>query len=168
MNKYVHIIDDNGRRITSLADNVETKEKLIKKAKEEFPDGAQYIYGDDDMLTQFLAGKIYVGGQFVDVQIEPYIPTAKEIRKSYSDKLGSVMDAKAQEYGYDGILTAVTYADSTIDKFAQEGKAFKEWRDSVYATGYAYLAEVESGTKTIPATDADFIKLIPVFPLDKE
>ena len=97
---------------------------------------------------------------------EQHVLTAEEIRKSYSDKLGSVMDTKAQEYGYDSILTAVTYADSTIEKFAKEGKAFKEWRDNVYATGYAYLAEIEAGKKAIPATDEEFIALVPVFKVE--
>lgn len=101
----------------------------------------------------------------IEPEPEQHVLTAEEIRKSYSDKLGSVMDTKAQEYGYDSILTAVTYADSTIEKFAKEGGAFKVWRDNVYATGYAYLAEIEAGKKAIPATDEEFIALIPVFTL---
>ena len=167
MNKYLFVIDTDGNCITSLLDGLHGngEKELTARAKKEFPD-AQYVYSDEDMQQEFLSGKIYIGGNMQDAPVVEYVPTMEEIKKQYSDKLGSIMNTKAQEYGYDSILTAVTYADSAIDKFAKEGNAFKEWRDNVYATGYAYLAEIEAGKKAIPATDEEFIALIPIFTLE--
>lgn len=169
MNNYVFILNENGERITSIVDNMLApvgEKELIEQAKAQYSDAAKYIFGDDDMLTSFLDGKLYIDGKFEDAPVVEYMPTMEEIKQQYSDKLGAIMNTKAQEYGYDSILTAVTYADSAIDKFAKEGKAFKEWRDNVYATGYAYLAEIEAGKKAIPATDEEFIALIPIFTLE--
>lgn len=93
-------------------------------------------------------------------------PTIEEIRKTFSDKLGQIMDEKAQEYGYDGIITAVTYENSDIAKFRQEGTAFRKWRDLVYATAYAYMEESLEGKKELPKTDEGLLKLLPVFELE--
>lgn len=71
-----------------------------------------------------------------------------------------VLDAKAQERGYDGILSACTYADDTNSKFAAEGAACKAWRSAVWAQCYADLAAVQAGTMAQP-TVAAFIASLP-------
>ena len=68
INNYVHILDAEGKRITSIVDNMLapiSEETLRKQAKEQYPNATQYIYGNDDMLDEFLSGKIYVDGQFI-------------------------------------------------------------------------------------------------------
>lgn len=75
------------------------------------------------------------------------------------------MDVKAQSYGYDNILSAVSYATSTVAKFQAEGKAFNKWRDDVWTYGLALLDVVKDGTNTI-TTAADLIASLPMFPLD--
>ena len=94
-------------------------------------------------------------------------PTIEEIRKTFSDKLGQIMDEKAQEYGYDSIITAVTYENSDIEKFRQEGTAFRKWRDLVYATAYSYLDEVLAGKKTLPQQNDEVMALLPDFILEE-
>lgn len=69
MNNYIHVLDAEGNRITSIVDSnlfPLGEEALRKQAQEQFPDAAQYIYGGDDMLDEFLAGKIYKNGVFED------------------------------------------------------------------------------------------------------
>ena len=68
MNNYIHVLDTEGNRITSIVDNMLDpvgEDALRKQAQEQYPNAAQYIYGGDDMLDEFLAGKIYKDGEFI-------------------------------------------------------------------------------------------------------
>ena len=83
MNNYIHVLDAEGKRITSIVDNMLVpigKDALLKQAKEQYPDAAQYIYGGDAMLDAFLDGKVYKNGIFEDAPIIEYIPTKYEPR----------------------------------------------------------------------------------------
>lgn len=62
------------------------------------------------------------------------------------------MDAKAQERGYDNIISACTYVYSSDAVFAKEGAAAKEWRDKVWRYCYDVVAQVVSGSRSIPST----------------
>lgn len=93
MNNYIHVLDADGRRITSIVDNMIVpigEEALLKQAKEQYPDAAQYIYGGDAMLDAFLDGKAYVNGEFIDVPVTPYEPSKAEkiadIKKYYDSR----------------------------------------------------------------------------------
>jgi len=45
----------------------------------------------------------------------------------------AALDEKAKEYGYDNIMSAISYADEPgINKFQTEGKAFRLWRSLVW------------------------------------
>jgi len=74
----------------------------------------------------------------------------------------SMLDETAKERGYDSILSLCTYATSTAAKFAAEGQAAVEWRDEVWAKGYAILADVEGGERAIP-TEAELLSELPNF-----
>ena len=95
MNNYIHIIDDEGKRITSIVvDVLTTKEKALEQAKSIAPD-CVYIEGGDGMLNQFLNGKIYKNGVFVDAPMVEYTPTkAQKIAeiKAYYDKRFETLD----------------------------------------------------------------------------
>ena len=81
MNNYIHIIDADGNRITSIVDNMLApigESALLEKAKIQYPNANEYVYGDDDMLDEFLAGKIYKNGTFVEPPVVEYIPTKAE------------------------------------------------------------------------------------------
>ena len=89
MNQYVFVLNEMGERITSFVDNTATQEQLMATAKQEWPDAANFIYSadGDSMLDEFMRGKLYVDGKFVEPQ--PKEPTkAEQIAeiKNYYDK----------------------------------------------------------------------------------
>ena len=95
MNQYVFVLNEQGERITSFIDNLISKDELLDHAKKEWPDAADYIYSadGDSMLDEFMAGKLYVNGEFVIPQ--PKEPTkAEQIVeiKNYYDKRFDALD----------------------------------------------------------------------------
>ena len=99
MNNYIHILDADGKRITSIVDNMiepigETA--LREQAKSQYPYANAYIYGDDDMLNQFIAGDIYNNGQFV--KPSPYVPTKEDkinaIKAEYEPRFKTLEEAQ--------------------------------------------------------------------------
>lgn len=95
MNQYVFVLNEQGERITSFVDNMISKDELLDHAKKEWPDAKDYIYSadGDSMLDEFMAGKLYVNGEFVIPQ--PKEPTkAEQIVeiKNYYDKRFDALD----------------------------------------------------------------------------
>lgn len=101
MNNYIHVLDADGRRITSIVDNMIVpigEAALLKQAKEQYPNAARYIYGGDAMLDAFLDGKAYVNGEFVEPPIVEYIPTKEEkinaIKAEYEPRFKTLEEAQ--------------------------------------------------------------------------
>ena len=61
------------------------------------------------------------------------------------------LDAFAQTRNYDSILSACTYATSTVPKFATEGQYCVNARDSTWAALYAVMADVQAGIISMPS-----------------
>lgn len=85
---YVFILDKNGVRQTSYlvgvhADTLEETEQL---ARQTYP-SANIVTGDSNMQSQFISGKAYVNGEFVDIPVTTYEPTRADkiadIKKYY-------------------------------------------------------------------------------------
>lgn len=72
------------------------------------------------------------------------------------------LDDFAKTRNYDGILSAATYATSTIPKFQVEGQYAVEARDATWSKLYEILAEVEAGTRPVPASYLDIEPDLPV------
>jgi hypothetical protein len=89
-------------------------------------------------------------------QTVPAPPTLAE----YTAAMQAVLDSTAKARNYDGILSACTYATSTVDKFRAEGQACVEWRDKVWAFGYDLLARVDAGQTPAPAL-TDLAAILP-------
>ncbi len=88
-------------------------------------------------------------------------------KKRLIDLIQAHMDAKAQTYGYDNILSAKSYLTSGNATWKAEGEAFRDWQDAVWTFGLSLLAEAAAGTNTI-TTDEALIAALPVFPLDSQ
>lgn len=72
------------------------------------------------------------------------------------------LDAFAATRGYDGILSACTYATSAVPKFAGEGQYSVNARDSTWAALYQLLADVQAGRHATPSNFDDVEPLLPV------
>lgn len=90
MNQYVFVLNEMGERITSYVDNTVTQEQLLATAKQDWPDAADYIYSadGDSLLDEFMKGKFYVNGKFVEPQAKEPTKADKiaEIRSYYNER----------------------------------------------------------------------------------
>lgn len=90
MNQYVFVLDTQGKRITSFVDNTVTRDELLATAKQDYPGAADYIYSadGDSMLDEFMKGKFYVDGKFVEPQAKEPTKAEKiaEIRNYYNKR----------------------------------------------------------------------------------
>ncbi|CAN7345521.1 hypothetical protein LJR074_001975 [Acidovorax sp. LjRoot74] len=63
------------------------------------------------------------------------------------------LDAFARSRNYDSILSACTYATSTVPKFAAEGQYAVNARDASWATCYQIMAAVQAGQRPMPSVE---------------
>lgn len=99
-----------------------------------------------------------LAGYDARIYVPPPAPiTIADVQQAVQDRL----DTWAQERHYDGILSVCTYAGSAVPKFAAEGAAAVTARDATWSACYALLAEVEGGTRPMPATVDDVMALLP-------
>lgn len=94
------------------------------------------------------------------VEVEFSAKSNEQIIKKFQQEIQNYMDLKAQELNYDSIFTAITYENDSNSKFANEAKAFKQWRSNVWTTCYAILDECLAGTREVP-TKEELIALLP-------
>lgn len=111
-NNYIHVIDADGKRITSIVDNMLEpigESALLEQAKSQYPDAYEYVYGDDTMLDEFLNGKIYKNGTFVEPPVVEHIPTKAEkiagIKKYYDERFATLDKALVRRRLINGDIT---------------------------------------------------------------
>lgn len=71
------------------------------------------------------------------------------------------LDEFARTRGYDGILSAATYATSSVPTFAAEGQYAVSARDAHWSKCYEIMAEVEAGTRPMPASVDEVLAEMP-------
>ena len=98
--------------------------------------------------------------QWIDPRTQEQIASAlqAEIVKATQNCL----DTFAQTRNYDGILSACTYATSSVPAFAAEGQYCVASRDGTWAALYVILGEVQAGTRAVPTGFADIEGDLPV------
>jgi hypothetical protein len=97
------------------------------------------------------------------VSIVPFIPdkSPEDIRAEILAATQRRLDEFAQSRGYDSILSATTYAGSVVQQFASEGQQAAIIRDQTWAALYQMLAEVQAGTRAMPAGFTDIENDLP-------
>ena len=102
----------------------------------------------------------YTTKQWIDPRTPEQIASVlqAEIVKATQNRL----DTFAQTRNYDGILSACTYATSSVPAFAAEGQYCVASRDATWAALYVILGEVQAGTRAVPTGFADIEGDLPV------
>ena len=86
--------------------------------------------------------------------------TPQKLQDRVVDAVQQRLDGFARTRGYDGILSACTYATSTVPKFAAEGQFCVVLRDRHWAKCYEILAQVQVGELAVPVV-AEVIAQMP-------
>ena len=81
---------------------------------------------------------------------DPPPPTQAQIADALTAAIQQRLDDFARTRNYDSILSACTYATSTVPKFKTAGQACVNLRDATWAATYDILAEVEAGDRAMP------------------
>lgn len=71
------------------------------------------------------------------------------------------LDDFARTRNYDGILSACTYATSSVPKFQAEGQYAVTARDDTWATLYTLMDDVHAGNWQMPTSFADVEPILP-------
>ena len=100
----------------------------------------------------------FAGGGFYNVEVVQR--PLEEIKAAVTALVQERLDAFAASRGYDGILSACTYATSTVPKFQSEGLVSVNARDATWAACYAVLAAIQAGERLMP-TMAEFVAELP-------
>ena len=87
----------------------------------------------------------------VPLPVDPATP--EQIKMEIVDAVQNRLDAFAQTRNYDGILSACTYATSTVPKFAAEGQYAVNARDATWATCYQIMTAVQEGQRPLPTAE---------------
>lgn len=90
----------------------------------------------------------------------PPVPTFEERKAALLAQVDRHLNAAAQAKGYDDIRSAALRAALPGSPFHEEGVAFGDWMDQVYATCYQLMAQVKAGTLPEP----DWSQLLAMLP----
>lgn len=105
-------------------------------------------------------GDDYDGVSFIKAPVQ-----AKSVEQLMQEIVSSTtqrLDDFAKTRNYDGILSACTYATSTVPKFQTEGQYCVNARDDTWAALYQLFDDVTAGIKSMPASFADVEPLLPI------
>lgn len=144
-----------------LLRNIATNEIVgFSSARENLENISVYF---DTSIEQTDENIISINGKFYKESEIPE-PTQEEIeaqlQKHYTAIIQSILDVEAQKLGYDNCNSVCTYVDTGVQKFDDEGIAFRKWRSAIWAKGYEILADVQSGKMEIPS-ETELIEILP-------
>lgn len=91
-------------------------------------------------------------------------PSNAALTEQYTQAIQDSLDAYAQSWGYDHIVSAASYVNSTVAKFKNEGTALLTWRDQVWEWAEAELAAILAGTTPVPTDMTAFLSGMPAKP----
>jgi len=99
--------------------------------------------------------------RFQIVEKAPHEETPEEIQRRYTQAAQFALDEFARSRGYDGIMSACSYATSTDAQFRLEAKYCVALRDATWRQAYVILDDVIAGTIELPSVE-EFLAMLPV------
>jgi len=91
----------------------------------------------------------------------PVAPNEAETIAAYMAAVQQHMDATARAFGYDDLISVVTYAEEpAVARYQAEGQAFRAWRSACWKTCEDMLAAVKAGNRSAP-THQELIAELP-------
>lgn len=128
------------------------------------PDNSIHFLEDDSFTHLLPAGSVLITREEADMIREAAKPqpTQGQIIEAFTAQIQERLDAFARTRNYDGILSACTYATSSVQKFSVEGQRAVDLRDQTWAAAYSILDEVLNGQREMPATLDDVEPDLPV------
>jgi hypothetical protein len=97
-----------------------------------------------------------------DDEMESLMNPPKSLAQIKAEITGAIqnrLDLFARERGYDSILSACTYATSTIPVFASEGQYCVDARDNTWSAAYVILTDCLTGKRTLPSVEDVLLEL---------
>lgn len=138
----------NANPIGFFDDNIQ---KIPKEAKE-ITDSQWQSLLESQSKGQIIEADL--NGNPIAVDKPTLIPTVEYFNDATQNKL----DSFAQSWGYDSLISAISYVNSTNTQYKTEAEALIAWRDAVWTKAYT----IEAGT--LPATVNDFLIQLPAAP----
>lgn len=119
------------------------------------PDYDPITHGARERLPTLLDGKYVQQWEIYPLDAETVAANkdaeARRIRREIMDGVQRYLDDFATTRTYDSMLSACTYATSTVPQFAREGQYCVQMRDECWAIVARIEAEVLAGTRPEPA-----------------
>ena len=91
---------------------------------------------------------------------EGLVPDLEALVKNYFKSIQGQLDFFARTRGYDGIISAVSYATSTDAQYALEGQYCLKLRDDTWKAANKLAADMVSGTIE-PLPEDEFVGQLP-------
>jgi len=76
----------------------------------------------------------------------PPPPTVDQVIAQFMPQLQQWMDGTAQQNGYDGVVSCVSYKDSGVAQWAADAAAMIAWRDAVWQWAYQQQPTLDAMT----------------------
>lgn len=120
----------------------------------------ELVWVDTQGSPVALPGATYANGVFS--ARARALPTPEQMQAAVVQAVQSRLDVFARTRNYDGILSACTYATSTVAKFKAEGQCCVNARDAHWNACYSILADVQAGVRAMPTVDQVLSEMPPL------
>ena len=112
--------------------------------------------------AEFINGEWLMKWRLDTLSESEIIEKSLNIQASIISAVQARLDSFAQTKFYDGILSACTYATSSVPKFMLEGQYAVSARDATWSAANTILEAVIAGTRPVPSGYAEIKPELPV------